>query len=344
MGDFMGQLLDFYTANAEIVLPILATIAILGFSLGAGMLGKDGLMRTTLVGLVALLFIALSFVDIIESPFPNELFLNIGTMLLITLVALLYSGLAKMAEDWLYPVMAVAGLALFSLLFVNQDNLTSDLAGNLAAVFVAAWPVAFFVRQRWQWSPEQRDRKMVAELRSSRKQKQREDLQRPDFTILVQGSDEGALQQKVTFLRESDLSILEAKSTEHDEATDVYYQMMQARVVTAVKDQETTLLDGNVAQVRILAYPDTAKRVYQQITEVLEEKERQRLDSPPSMVHMEMHVAAPEKLFSAYLEEQIFELARRWRYGDEEHLQDATEALLDWAQEMQFIQPTDSNT
>lgn len=340
MRELVDQILPLYLTNADILLPIFITIFICGISLGASMLGEDRLMRTALVGVVALAFIALSFTDFLENPFANELFRNLGTMFLLSLIALVYAGLAATAHDWIYPVYAATGLTIFALLFVNRDNPTSDLAGNLAAMFIAAWPAAYIVRKQWQWSPEKRERKLTAQLRSSRKQRVIDELNTPDFTVLVQGMDQGALAQKLTFLRESDLKILDSQAPQYDELADVHYQMVQAKITTAVKDQDVTLMDSNVAQLRILAYPDVAKRVYKQITEVVEENSRQRLDGPPQLAHLQLTVQPPEQLFSEYLEQQIFELARQWRYGDDEQLGAATEALLDWAQEMHFIRPT----
>ncbi|MEL6308842.1 MAG: hypothetical protein AAFN11_03040 [Chloroflexota bacterium] len=65
---------------------------------------------------------------------------------------------------------------------------------------------------------------------------------------------------------------------------------------------------------------------------------RKRIDAPDdNLLHVEVHATSPQRLYSEVLEADFYELAREWQYGEDEHLQVATDALLEWAKAKNFV-------
>jgi hypothetical protein len=335
MMDFFSGALDFYLANADIIQPILLSIFVLGVALGTAQLTKDNVTRTLVIIPVAIILYGMSF-SVVD--WGREWYLNLSTALISSLFALLVLALVSVNDGWAYPLVIMAVCSLFLLLFIDRSNLTSNLATNLSVGLVGAYLTTLLIRKEWDFSPARRDARLSAAMRQSRKAKTKEPDSNADFFILVPGNDVEAIGQRLKFLAENNLQVLQQTPVEKDEQTDTLYQLVPARIKTVVKDQETIFLSNTEARVRIIAFPDTVKKVYKQISEVLDITEQKRIDSPHNeMIHVEFKTNSPQRMFSEEIEAQIFALAREWRGSQDPHLQTAATALVDWAKEMNFI-------
>lgn len=335
MLDFFSGAMDFYLANADIIQPILLSIFILGVTLGTAQLTKDNLTRTMVIIPAAIILYAMSF-SVVD--WGREWYLNLSTALLSSLFALLVLALVSVNDSWVYALSITAVCALVVLLFIDRGNLTSNLATNISAGLVGAFLTTLLIRKEWDFSPNRRDARLSTAMRQSRKANAKQPDSDADFFILVPGHDAEAIAQRMKFLTENNLHVIQNSPVEKDEQTNTLYQLVPARIRTVVKDQETIFLSNTEARVRIIAFPDTVKKVYKQISEVLDITEQKRIDSPHNeMIHIEFKTNSPQRMFSEEIEAQIFALAREWRGSQEPHLQTAATALVDWAKEMNLI-------
>lgn len=328
--------INFWTQNVEFLMPILLSIFVLGVSLGIAGLFDDNLTRTSIILPASLLLYGMGFAG---SPFGRELFWNLSAELLMGLAALIILFFYNVFESWASTLGMVFISSLLLLIFLNPEQPQANLFVNLSTGLIGAFLTVGLIRKEWAFSPQNRDKMLSAEMRRTRKTQSAEQEKIGDYYVLVTGTDEAALGQKTSFLKESNIETFDEQAIAFDEETGTYYQLVHGRILTVVKEPETVLLANHEARLRVLGYPDTVKRIFRQLQEVLEVGESPaKLEAPdPHLIHMEVKTNAPKVIFSDYLEKQIFLLARAWRHGDNEHLSAATDELLEWAKEMHFI-------
>jgi hypothetical protein len=334
--EFIQSVLDWYMASSEYFTPIVLSVFIIGLSLGVVQLVEDKVMRTALIFPAGAALLVMGF--IFGGAYGRELYFNLGTEFFTALVALVIVSMASQLESWTIPLIMVALLAFFLAFLVDPNNVASSIGVNFAAGIIGAWLTAFLIRKEWSFSPENREKRLGKALRETRKVREKQEEQMGDYFMLISGSDEGMIQQRIDFLKANDMIIVNEGITEHDEDTKLYYRLINAKIQTVVKNPETVLLSNQEARVQILGYPDSVKKVFKQIDEVLELGEQKRIEAPDkAMVNIEFKAAAPAQLYSAYLEAEIYKVAREWQYGDDEVLKQACDDLLEWAKEMNLI-------
>jgi hypothetical protein len=328
-------MLEFYMNNADVIQPILLSIFVLGVALGTAQLTKDNVTRTLVIVPAAIILYAMGFA---AGEWGREFYLNLSTALLTGLFALLILALVSVIDSWSYTLGLIAFLAIFVLLFIDRNMLTSNLATNISGGLVAAFVTTLLIRKEWDFSPKRRDVRLSAAMRQSKKQKAKSPDADADFFVLIPGNDQEAIGQRLKFLAENNLIVMQDNPIENDQQTDTLYKLAPVKIKTTVKDQETIFLANTEARVRIIAYPDTVKKVFRQINEVLEVTEQKRIESPHNeMIHIEFKANSPQRMFSEAIEEQIFALAREWRAGPDADLQTAAGELVEWAKKMHLI-------
>lgn len=334
--EFVQSSLDWYMANSDYFTPIVLSIFIIGLSLGIVQLIEEQVVRTALILPVGIAFIVMGFV--FGSSFARELYFNLGIEFFTALAALLIVVLVSQLESWTVPLLITVALSFILAFLVDPENPQSSLGVNLASGLVGAYLTAALIRKEWSFSPQNREKRLAKALRTTRKERQKQEAQMGDFYMLISGTDEGQIKQRIDFLKSNDMEIFNESPTERDEETNLYYRLINANILTVVKKPETVLLANQETRVQILGYPDSVKKVFKQVDEVLEVGEQKRIESPdPAMVNIEFKATSPSQLYSAIMEAEIYKLARQWQYGDNEALQAATEDLLEWAREMNLI-------
>lgn len=344
--ELITSFMDWWDTAQFIVSPILIVIFLLGLSLGIAQLIEDKGIKIVLIVIVAGIFFAIStFADFAGdlvggygSEFGGELYLNVSAALLSALFALVIILMVASFESWVQPLLFAMAVALILLIFVPLDNATSNMQTNLATGLVGAWLTAYLIRKEWAWDPKKHGERLSSEMRQAVKEQSEKQEQFGDYFMLISGIDEEAIQQRIDFLGEHDMVVIKDNPAEFDAETETYYRLINVKIETVVKDREIVYLQNKEARIRVIGYPDTTKRVYKQLQEVLLANEQKRIDSPTAgLLHLEFKTEVPQKLFSTHIEEEIFQLARDWRHGDDEHLQHATDALIEWGKKMQFI-------
>ena len=331
----LTNVLNFWTSNVDFLMPVLLSITILGLALGIAGLFKDNLIRTLVILPAAVILYGMGWA---ASPFGTELFFNLSAELLTALMALVIVLIYEIFEGWASTLAIVALVALVLLFFMNPERPQANLFVNLSTGLVGSFLIVGLLRREWDFSPENRAIRLQTAMRESHKAAQEAEAQMGDFFLLIFGRDEDTIVQKIDFLKTSNIDVMADKPIAHDDPTQLYYQFAGGKIITIVKEEETVFLNNQEARLRLLAYPDTVKRVYKQVQEVLEASELKSLEAPDNQLkHIEFKVQSPKVLFSDYIEEQIMLLARNWRHGDEAHLVQATDDLLAWAHEMDFI-------
>lgn len=334
--EFIQSILDWYVANSDYFTPIVLSIFIIGLSLGIVQLIEEQVLRTALILPVGIAFIVMGF--IFGSPYARELYFNLGIEFFTALAALLIILLVSQLESWTVPLLITVVLAFVLAFLVDPENPQSSLGVNLATGLVGAYLTAALIRKEWSFSPQNREKRLAKALRATRKEREKQEAQIGDFLMLISGTDEGQIKQRIDFLKSNDMEIFNEGVTEIDDETKLYYRLINAKIITVVKKPETVLLANQETRVQILGYPDSVKKVFKQIDEVLEVGEQKRIEAPDvAMVNIEFKATAPAQPYSAYLEAEIYKLARQWQYGDDEVLQAATEDFLEWARAMNFI-------
>ena len=320
---------DWYKLNAFWVMPILISIFFLGLSLGVFQMTDDKFFRLAfLIPVAGVLLVLSQYI----SDYGAELYLNLSMEIFMTIFAVLVLALATQFESWFVPIVVVAFFALGLQLFVSPDNVATSLPLTFGTGMVGALTVTFMLRQEWAWSPVMKEKRLSAAMRKARKEQAQADAEFGDYFMLVAGQDEAYIQQKIDFLKQHDMTLIRADDAEYDEESETYYRLINVKIETVVKDVSTVLLANQETRVQILGYPDSVKRVYKQLSEVLLGREQKRIDPPQQeMLHLEFKTDVPSKLYSAILEEKVYELARTWQYGEDEHLQQATGDLMEWA-------------
>jgi len=203
---------------------------------------------------------------------------------------------------------------------------------------VGAVAAAFLIREDWEWSPQRRGQALREAIRKERKADRKAEGKTGDYYILVVGRDAADTGQKLQFLNDSNISTYDVQEAAYDKETGLTFQQVQANIVTMVKEPEVVFLSNQEARLRILAYPDSAKKLYKQLTEVVEITSQQRIEwHSDDVVHLELRANTPQQLFSQYLEKQIYDLVRQWRTSEDETLHHAIDPLLEWAREMKFV-------
>jgi hypothetical protein len=333
--EILLQLATFFSERADYLMPILLSIAVLGLALGVAGWFKDNLMRTLVIIPAALVLYGMGFA---ANPFGKEIFFNLSAELLTALFALIILLIYNVFEGWATVLAIVAGFALLLLIFIDPNNPQANLFVNLSTGLVGAFLIVGLIRREWAFSPANRDRMLWANVRERNKKQTLNLAEMGDYYILVLGGDDDEVASKIKFLTDSNIQILNENPIAQDEETELHYRLINAKITSTVKQQEVVLLSNQEARLRLLAYPDTVKRIYRQLQEVLETSDVKTLEAAdPQMNHIEFKAQSPKVIFSDYIEKQVMLLARKWRHGDDEHLQLATDDLLVWAREMQFI-------
>ena len=326
--------LKFFSDNADFITPVMLSVFVLGLSLGIAGFLDDNLFRTLVIIPAALVLYAMGFA---AHPFGKELFFNLSAELLTALFALIILLFYSTFESWAI-VLAVVGLfAGILLIFVNPEQ-QSNLFMNLSTGLIGSYLIVALIRKEWAFSPARRDRMLWANVRERAKKQTINLAEMGDYYILVLGSTDDEIKQKVDFLKDSNIDILQDNPTAEDEETALHYRLVNGKIVSTIKQPEVVLLSNQEARMRLLAYPDTVKRIYKQLQEVLQTSDEKKIESPdPALTHIEFKAQSPKVIFSDYIEKQIMLLARKWRHGEEEHLIQATDDLLEWARQMDFI-------
>ncbi|MCA9913376.1 MAG: hypothetical protein KC496_08495 [Anaerolineae bacterium] len=334
--DLLEQIAAWYSAHIE-SFPIILLSAFALVMLGTVLFFfKDKLFHGIAVGIVAVIFFAMTFGT---SPYGQELYLNLSTAMLMALVIWFIASLAEMTEGWMMPVALAALVGFVSLFLVNVEAPQSSFFLNISAGLVGAVTTAFLIREDWQWSPQKRGQALREAIRKERKVDRKAEGKTGDYYILIVGRDAADTGQKLQFLHDSNIMTYDVQEPAYDKETGLTFQQVQANIVTVVKEPEVVFLSNQEARLRILAYPDSAKKLYKQLTEVLEITNQQRIEwHSEDLLHLELQANAPQQLFSQYLEKQIYSLAQEWRSSEDESLHDAIDPLLEWAKEMEFIE------
>ena len=344
--ELITSFMDWWDTAQFIVSPILIVLFLLGLSLGIAQLIEDkGLKIVLLVIVAGVLFVIGTFADFAGdlvggygSEFGSELYLNLSAALLSALFALVIVLMVNSFESWVQPLLFAMAAALTLLIFVPLDNVTSNMQTNLATALVGAWLTAYMIRKEWAWDPKKLGERLSSEMRKAIKEKAEKEAEFGDYFMLISGGDEAAIQQRIDFLIQHDMAIIKDTPTELDTETETYYRFINVKIETVVKDRETVYLQNKEARIRVIGYPDTTKRIYKQLQEVLPTNEQKKIDSPTDgLLHIEFKTETPKKLFSAHIEEELFQLAREWRNSDDENLHNAVESLIEWGKKMQFI-------
>ena len=332
----IAEFISTYLSEGDKFSAISLSILIMGGYLGIALGFKDKLIKTVLILPPALIFIFFAYIN--DTGFSQEYYLNLGTMLLSALFAVIIVFFAETLESWLYTLLGLAAIALLLVFVTPSDSAQTSLYLNLAVGMMGAYLIALLLRQEWKWSPEGRDEELWKSRRQELKERDQGRTEIGDYHILITDEDEGGLKQRIDFLREHNLKILKTSPVEIDQFTGAMYQIVNAKIETVVKDPDTVFLDNQEARLQLLGYPNTVKRILDQMNEVFELEKPRRLEyHEPAMVNIETKAKSPEQLFSAYLEQSLVELARDWRGSDKEHLIMATDELVAWAEKMHFI-------
>jgi len=333
--DFFTSVAQWYADHLEFI-PIVLTAGFLIVILGTVLFFvQDKLIHGIAVAVGAGVFFMLQFNT---GDFGQELYLNVSVALTLALLTWLFSSLAVVTEGWMMPI-SLAVLVSFALLFlVDVEAPRTNLFLTLATFMISGVTAAFLIREDWEWSPQKRGEALREAIRKERRANRKQEGKTGDYYILIVGRDAADVAQKLQFLHDSNISTYDEQEPAYDKETGFTFQQVQANIVTTVKEEEVVFLNNLEARLRLLAYPDTAKKIYKQLGEVLELSSQQRIEwHSEDLVHLEMRTTAPKALFSQYLEKQIYDLSVQWRESGDEHLQQSIEPLLQWARDMQFV-------
>lgn len=326
--DFFS-VVEWYEMNAFWVMPTLIAIFILGLSLGIFHLIGDRFFRLAWLIPVGAILLVMSFNT---GEYGAELYLNLSMEVFMTLLAVLLVALATQFESWFLPTVLVAVIVVVLQFFVPIENIGSNIALTFSTGMIGAMMVAFMLRQEWAWSPVMKERRLSGAMRKARKEQSKMDAEFGDYFMLIAGRDADYIEQKIDFLKQNDMTLIREEPVEYDDESETYYRLVNVKIDTVVKNPDTILLSNQEARIQLLGYPDTVKRIHKQIGEVLRNREQKRLDSPDAkMLHLEFKADVPQKMYSAILEEKLYNLARDWQYSDDVNLQHATNNLLEWA-------------
>lgn len=332
----VAEFVSAYLSEGDKFSAISLSILVMGGYLGIALGFKDKLIKTVLILPPALLLIFFAFIN--EAPVSQELYMNLGTMLLSALFAVVIVFFAETLDSWLYTMLGVVVIALLLIFITPSDAAQTNIYMNLGVGMIGAYLIALLLRQEWKWSPEGRDEALWKSRRQELKERDEGRAELGDYYILITDEDEGGLKQRVDFLKEHDLKILKMSPVEVDQFTGAMYQIINAKIETIVKEPDTVFLDNQQSRIQILGYPSTVKKVIDQMNEIFEMEKPRRLEyHEAQMVNIEAKAKAPEQLFSHYLEQAVVELAREWRGSDKEHLIMATDELMAWAEKMRFV-------
>lgn len=331
----LQSMFEWYESYNVVLLPFLVSIFVLGLSSGIFQLTKDTLFRTALLIPVFAVLLTLSY---FTGAYGAELYLNLSAQVLMVLLAIGLVGVASQLNAWFTPIALLALIAGILQFFVPLNNIGTNIPITYGTAIIGAILAAYMLRQEWAWSPVKQEKRLSAQMRKDRSEQTARDEAFGDFYMLVSGHDKETITERLDFLRQHDMSVIQQDPIEYDNHTETYYQLVHVKIDTVVKDQDTVFLDNHEARLQILGYPDVVKRVYKQISEVLPLAKRQRMPAvDDAMVHLQVHATAPQRLYSAVLEEDFYALAREWQYSDDPHLQAATDALMDWAKAKHFV-------
>lgn len=334
--EFITTTFEWYEIYSFIAMPVLISIFVLGLSLGIFQMTDDRFSRLGLLVPVGAILLAFSF---FSGDYGGELFLNLSMQVFMTLVAILIVGFATQMESWFIPIIIVALTAVSLQIFIPIDNVGSNIPLTFSTSIIGSLMVAFMLRQEWAWSPVMKERRLSSAMRKARQEQAELAKETGDYFMLISGHDEAEIEQRIDFLKQNDMTIIRDNPVEYDEETENYYRLVNVKIETVVKDQEAIFLQNKEARIQILAFPDTVKRIYKQLGEVLNTRDQQRIDAPDAqMMHIEFKTNSPQKLHSTILEEKIYALARQWQYSDDESLQMATDNLLEWAKTEGLVQ------
>lgn len=345
--DVINQLLDAYMANVDLYFPVLFSVFVLGMATATALSTKDEQLRMVIVGATGLILLALS--AFFTPEFEQEYYLNLSTELLGVLAMMALALLIRLSDDWMLPLGLTLGTATILLFLLDRNDIGNTFPLVMSTELIGAYVAVVMLRREWMWSEKARNEKLIQAMRgksgSTKTRKAAADVEtHVDFYTIIPGRDAAAVQERVDFLEAHQLKIVQSEPVEQDEKTGHFYRQVGLQIETVVTDDAGEIMANHEARVRILAYPDTAKRVYAQIAEVLTIDTTRRIDSPKDLFHGEIMVQTPAQLFSDYLEDEIFKLVRDWRTSDDPHKQGAIEPLLAWAKEMQFIEAKKKTT
>lgn len=238
-----------YETYSFIAMPLLISISILGLSLGIFQITDDRFFRLGLIVPIGAILLALSF---FSGDYGAELFLNLSVQVFMTLIAVLIVALAKQLESWFLPIIFVAITSVSLQIFTPVENIGSNIPLTFSTAIIGALMVAYMLRQEWAWSPVMKERRLSAEMRKARQQQAEKDTESGDFFMLISGHDEDEIEQRIDFLKQNDMTIIRDNPVEYDEETESYYRLVNVKIETVVKNQETVFLQNKEARIQVL--------------------------------------------------------------------------------------------
>jgi hypothetical protein len=338
--EFINQIVDAYMANVDLYFPVLLSIFVLGVATGFALWTNDEQMRMAILAGTGLILLGLAYW--FEAAFEQEYYLNLSTEMFGVLAMLLLALFVRLSEDWMMPLGVTLICATILLFLLDRNDIGNTFPLVMSTELIGAYVALVMLRREWLWSKEAREDKLLKAMRgkpgSTKTRRAAADAEtRVDFYTIIPGRDVAAVQERLAFLEAHQLRVVESSPVEQDEKTGDFYQQAGLQIKTVVVDDVSEMMANHEARIRILAYPDTAKRVYAQLSEVLDIDTTRRMDGPKDLFHGEVIVQSPKQLFSEYLEAEIFKLVRDWRTSGDPQKEDAIEPLLEWANAMKFI-------
>jgi hypothetical protein len=337
------DLIQAYMANANIYFPIAFSFIILGVSVSATFFVRSESLRVILIILLAGFFYLIS-VD--GSEFEQEYFLNMSTELLGTIVSLIIFASAMTVSGWTFPLVGMVVITLISILTIRTDDFNNGFSLNMSTELLGAFLTTVLLNRDWLWH---RDKQGIGGLLdpltiwlNQRIQKRHVfDIKtnaRSDYFVLVRGVSEAEIMEKVEWLTRSGVMVVSSSDMRYDTFNNCMYQEIGLVVDAHEKQTEAIALSNQQARVRVLGYRDTAYRIHQQMTEVMECEEARHASTPnKELTHLEFTTQRPRVLFSDYVATQINLLVREWRNHPNECLGEAATHLMDWAVTMNFV-------
>jgi hypothetical protein len=343
----LGKLIwDFFQLSRnEIYNPIVFSFVILAVCASLAFYFRDESLRIALIILLALFFYWLS-ADEQASIFGQEYFLNMSTELLGTIISLIVFASVMTANGWTFPVVAMIVVTMISVLTIRTDDFNNGFSLNMSTELFGAFLTTVLLNRDWLWAKgSDKSGSLLspfAEWIEKRVQKQHtfsvKTSSKADYYVLIVGENEVDVADKVAWLTRSGVVVVSQSYMTHDTENKRVYQEIGLAMDTYEKQAETVTLSNQEARIRVLAYPDTAYRIHQQMTEMLECNEPKHVSTPDKeLTHLEFTVQRPRFLFSDYIEKQLNLLVREWRNQPDECLVVAATHLMDWAVTMNFI-------
>jgi hypothetical protein len=337
------DLIQAYMAHSNIYFPIAFSFIILGVSASVTFFVRSDTLRIMLIILLAGFFY---WISVDGSEFEQEYFLNMSTELLGTIVSLIIFASAMTASGWTFPMVGMIVVVLISILTIKTDDFNNGFSLNMSTELLGAFLTTVLLNRDWLWT---KDKDGIGSLLdpltiwlNQRVQKRHTfDIKtnaQADYFVLVRGVSEAEIMEKVDWLTRSGVMVMSRGDMRYDTFNNCVYQEIGLVVDAYEKQTEAIMLSNQEARVRVLGYRDTAYRIHQQMTEVMECEEPRHASTPnKELTHLEFTTQRPRVLFSDYVATQINLLVREWRNHSDEGLSEAATHLMDWAIKMNFV-------